>query len=375
MYKGDFNEIKNNLNQCIDVMKGLLKETDRLVVATVEGKLDTRGDAEKFPGGWGRLVGGVNDLVNAFVAPINVTAEYVDRISKGDIPEPITDVYKGDFNEIKNNLNQCIDVMKGLLKETDRLVVATVEGKLDTRGDAEKFPGGWGQLVGGVNDLVNAFVAPINVTAEYVDRISKGDIPEPITDVYKGDFNEIKNNLNQCIDVMKGLLKETDRLVVATVEGKLDTRGEAEKFPGGWGQLVGGVNDLVNAFVAPINVTAEYVDRISKGDIPEPITDVYKGDFNEIKNNLNQCIDVMKGLLKETDRWWLRRWKGKLDTRGDAEKFPGGWGQLGGRRERSGERVRSPDQRNGGIRGPDQQGRYSGTDHGRVQGRLQRDQK
>ena len=330
VYKGDFNEIKNNLNQCIDVMKGLLKETDRLVVATVEGKLDTRGDAEKFPGGWGQLVGGVNDLVNAFVAPINVTAEYVDRISKGDIPEPITDVYKGDFNEIKNNLNQCIDVMKGLLKETDRLVVATVEGKLDTRGDAEKFPGGWGQLVGGVNDLVNAFVAPINVTAEYVDRISKGDIPEPITDVYKGDFNEIKNNLNQCIDVMKGLLKETDRLVVATVEGKLDTRGDAEKFPGGWGQLVGGVNDLVNAFVAPINVTAEYVDRISKGDIPEPITDVYKGDFNEIKNNLNQCIDVMKGLLKETDRLVVATVEGKLDTRGDAEKFPGGWGQLVG---------------------------------------------
>ena len=50
---------------------------------------------------------------------------------------------------------------------------------------------------------------------------------------------------------------------------------------------MGGVNDLINAFVAAINVTAEYVDRISKGDIPRKITDVYNGDFNEIKNNLN----------------------------------------------------------------------------------------
>jgi len=329
-YKGDFNEIKNNLNQCIDVMTGLLKETDALVTATVDGKLDTRGDAEKFPGGWGELVGGVNNLVDAFVGPINVTAEYVDRISKGDIPESITDDYKGDFNEIKNNLNQCIDVMTGLLKETDALVTATVDGKLDTRGDAEKFPGGWGELVGGVNNLVDAFVGPINVTAEYVDRISKGDIPESITDDYKGDFNEIKNNLNQCIDVMTGLLKETDALVTATVDGKLDTRGDAEKFPGGWGKLVGGVNNLVDAFVGPINVTAEYVDRISKGDIPESITDDYKGDFNEIKNNLNQCIDVMTGLLKETDALVNATVDGKLDTRGDAEKFPGGWGKLVG---------------------------------------------
>ena len=48
-------------------------------------------------------------------------------------------------------------------------------------------------------------------------------------------------------------------------------------------------------------MTAEYVDRISKGDIPPKITDTYNGDFNEIKNNLNACIDVMNGLLRETD--------------------------------------------------------------------------
>jgi methyl-accepting chemotaxis protein len=297
-YNGDFNEIKNNLNQCIDVMNGLLQETDLLIQATKEGKLDTRGNSQKFPGGWGKLVGGVNELVDAFVHPINVTAEYVDRISKGDIPPKITDTYKGDFNEIKNNLNQCIDVMNGLLQETDLLIQATKEGKLDTRGNSQKFPGGWGKLVGGVNDLIDAFVHPINVTAEYVDRISKGDIPPKITDKYNGDFNEIKNNLNQCIDVMNGLLQETDLLIQATKGGKLDTRGNSQKFPGGWGKLVGGVNDLIDAFVHPINVTAEYVDRISKGDIPPKITDTYNGDFNEIKNCLNACIDGLQGLVE-----------------------------------------------------------------------------
>ena len=106
--------------------------------------------------------------------------------------------------------------MSGLLAETDKLVKATEAGKLATRGDAAKFAGGWGTLVGGVNKLCDAFVGPINVTAEYVDRISKGDIPPKITDTYNGDFNEIKNNLNACIDTMSGLLAETDKLVKAT---------------------------------------------------------------------------------------------------------------------------------------------------------------
>ena len=329
-YNGDFNEIKNNLNACIDTMSGLLAETDKLVKATVAGKLATRGDAAKFSGGWGTLVGGVNNLCDAFVGPINVTAEYVDRISKGDIPPKITDTYNGDFNEIKNNLNACIDTMSGLLAETDKLVKATVAGKLATRGDAARFAGGWGTLVGGVNNLCDAFVGPINVTAEYVDRIRKGDIPPKITDTYNGDFNEIKNNLNACIDTMSGLLAETDKLVKATVAGKLATRGDAAKFAGGWGTLVGGVNNLCDAFVGPINVTAEYVDRISKGDIPPKITDTYNGDFNEIKNNLNACIDTMSGLLAETDKLVKATVAGKLATRGDAAKFAGGWGTLVG---------------------------------------------
>ena len=47
---------------CIDTMSGLLAETDKLIKATVDGQLATRGDAGQFAGGWGKLVGGVNSL-------------------------------------------------------------------------------------------------------------------------------------------------------------------------------------------------------------------------------------------------------------------------------------------------------------------------
>jgi hypothetical protein len=34
---------------------------------------------------WGKIVNGVNDTLDSVVGPLNVAAEYVDRISKGDI--------------------------------------------------------------------------------------------------------------------------------------------------------------------------------------------------------------------------------------------------------------------------------------------------
>ena len=54
-----------------------------------------------------------------------------------------------------------------------------------------------------------------------------------------------------------------------------------------------GVNAILDAVITPLNVAANYVDRISKGDIPAQITDTYNGDFNTIKNNLNTLIAAM----------------------------------------------------------------------------------
>jgi len=299
MKDGDGNII-GGLEYVLDISKemGVTDGVLELAEAAMEGKLDTRADVEKFEGNYRRIIQGVNDTLDAVIGPLNVAAEYVDRISKGDIPEAITDEYKGDFNEIKNNLNQCIEAVNGLTAEAAMLTEAAVEGKLDTRGDASKFGGDYAKIVQGVNDTLDAVIGPLNVAAEYVDRISKGDIPEAITDEYKGDFNEIKNNLNQCIEAVNGLVAEAGMLSKAAVEGKLDTRGDASKFGGDYAKIVQGVNDTLDAVIGPLNVAAEYVDRISKGDIPEEITDEYKGDFNEIKNNLNVLIKAMNEVTK-----------------------------------------------------------------------------
>ncbi|WP_239441545.1 methyl-accepting chemotaxis protein [Methanospirillum hungatei] len=327
-YNGDFNEIKNNLNQCIDAVNCLIADAGMLSRAAVEGKLDTRADATKHQGDFRKIVEGVNATLDAVIGPLNVAAEYVDRISKGDIPPKITDSYNGDFNEIKNNLNQCIDAVNYLIADAGMLSRAAVEGKLDTRADATKHQGDFRKIVEGVNATLDAVIGPLNVAAEYVDRISKGDIPPKITDSYNGDFNEIKNNLNQCIDAVNYLIADAGMLSRAAVEGKLDTRADATKHQGDFRKIVEGVNATLDAVIGPLNVAAEYVDRISKGDIPPKITDSYNGDFNEIKNNLNQCIDAVNYLIADAGMLSRAAVEGKLDTRADATKHQGDFRKI-----------------------------------------------
>ena len=180
----------------------------------------------------------------------------------------------------------------------EELTSAFKDGRLESRADLKGLKGEDREVLENVNQLINYIVAPLNVAAEYVDRISKGDIPPKITDAYSGDFNAIKNNLNNCIDNINALVTDAGVLVKAAVDGKLATRADATKHQGDYKKIVEGVNQTLDAVIGPLNVAAEYVDRISKGDIPPRITDNYNGDFNELKNNLNALIDAMTEVTK-----------------------------------------------------------------------------
>ena len=286
-----------SLDQCVTNVKLLVADAEMLSVAAVQGKLDTRADASKHGGDFRKIVEGVNKTLDSVIGPLNVAAEYVDRISKGDIPPKITDSYNGDFNEIKNNLNQAIDAVNALVSDAAMLSVAAVEGKLDTRADASKHGGDFRKIVEGVNKTLDSVIGPLNVAAEYVDRISKGDIPPKITDNYNGDFNEIKNNLNNCIEAVNGLIAESVTLSRAAVEGRLQTRGKADKFEGGYREIVQGVNDTLDAVLKPIEEAADCLKEMANGNLNVEVKGNYQGDHAIIKDALNGTIDAMNDIL------------------------------------------------------------------------------
>jgi len=237
-------------------------------------------------------------LNRSIADPIKQAVKSAQMIADGDLSMTIKVLRKDETGQLLAAINAMIARLKAMSAEIETLIQAVQAGKLDRRGDAQAFAGGWRDLVQGINTVIDAFVAPITMTARSIDRIAKGDIPEKITEDYQGDFNDIKTNLNTLIETMRGLLQETNGLIRAIQDGKLDTRGQADQFVGDWRELVVGVNNVIDAFVAPIMMAAVTIDRIAKGDIPEKITQEYQGDFNEIRQNLNILITVMHDVTR-----------------------------------------------------------------------------
>jgi methyl-accepting chemotaxis protein len=190
----------------MEAIGALIDDAEVLSHAAVEGRLATRADAAKHSGGFRKVVEGVNATLDAVIGPLNVAAEYVDRISKGDIPPKITDHFQGDFNEIKNNLNTAIDSIKGLVNDTTTLVDAALAGRLQTRADASRHSGDFARILEGVNQTLDAVVRPITEAAGVLTRVADQDLRAQVEGDYAGDHAAIKTSINSMVtDLRKSM--------------------------------------------------------------------------------------------------------------------------------------------------------------------------
>jgi len=292
-YKGDHEKMKVAVNNVAVVTQGLQKELARLIEASKDGQLADRGKPENFQGAYAEIVRGVNTMLDAILLPIGEGNRILAQISSGKIDELITQTYKGDHEKMKVAVNNVAVVVQSLQKELARLEIASKEGQLSERGKPEQFQGAYAEIVRGMNVMLDAILLPIGEGNRILAQVSNGKIDELIAATYKGDHEKMKQAINNVATVLQGLQKELARLTEASNAGKLNERGRHEQFNGAYADIVRGVNAILDAVIGPLNVSAKYVDLISKGDIPSQITDTYYGDFNLIKNNLNTLIAAM----------------------------------------------------------------------------------
>src|ERR1035438_3354555 len=275
----------------------LQEEMLRVSTALQQGRLAERARADVFEGDDRTTVESLNGMLDAVIKPLNVSAEYVDRISKGDIPPKITDSYNGDFNEIKNNLNNCIENISALVTETGMLIKASAEGKLATRGDATRHQGDFRKIVEGVNEMLDAILLPIGEGNRILAQVSAGKIDELIAQTYKGDHEKMKQAVNNVAVVLEGLQKELGRLTEASREGLLSERGKPDQFQGAYAGIVKGVNEMLDAILLPIGEGNRVLGLVRGGNLREKVEIACKGDHEKMKQAINGVHDWLSDLI------------------------------------------------------------------------------
>ena len=136
--------------------------------------MSTRANVSMASGDANAVLVAVNELLDAALLPIGEGNRILDQIAHGKIDEVIAKTYQGDHERMKQNVNGIALVLQKFQAELAKLTEFSRQGQLEKRGDAAAFQGAYGDVIKGVNEMLDAILLPIGEGNRILDQIAHG---------------------------------------------------------------------------------------------------------------------------------------------------------------------------------------------------------
>ena len=138
-------------------------------------------------------------------------AEIARKIAEGEIGIEVKIASKDDI--VAKSMAQMVENLQSVVKELQGLTRAALAGQLDTRADSSHHQGEYGRLIGGINGLLEAIVAPIKEGAQVLEAAAGKDLTRRVEGSYQGQLAELKDNINATIEALDQALSQVSEAV------------------------------------------------------------------------------------------------------------------------------------------------------------------
>lgn len=244
----------------------------------------------------------VGDLMSSFSRIISNTkaqAQAGSRIARGDLTVAVEP--RSDYDIIAFSMNSIVSSIQALTDETRMLTAAAANGDLSKRGNADAFEGGFREIVAGINHTLDGIVTPLNVALDFIEDVANGEDLKEINNIYEGQYKELISHLMMVRKSLLLLTSETTHLAEAFIQGRFSYQPDTSQLKGGYLEIMESVSKALNGVTDPLRLSGKYMRQIGNGEIPEKILEKYPGDFQQIVDSINNCVDGLSALIEGRD--------------------------------------------------------------------------
>ncbi|TCL73200.1 methyl-accepting chemotaxis protein [Hydrogenispora ethanolica] len=282
--RSDRDLLNTNLNEMIRNIQSVIADINMLSEAAIAGQLSVRADAEKHQGDFQTIVAGINQTLDAVIDPLHVAADYIERIGRGEIPEQLEAEYQGDFNNLKNSINACIEGL-GALTESNAVLQRMAQNDYTQKIEGN-YQGVYDEIAQATNGVIDRLNNLQRVTANMADG-DFGDLEELRQVGRRSENDRLMPSLIHLMETVLEMVQESVRLSEAATAGQLDSRGDIRKFAGEYRRVIEGFNATLDAVVAPLTEAEAVLGKIAVNDYTQEMKGEYQGVLREFAAQIN----------------------------------------------------------------------------------------
>ncbi|MCJ8166657.1 HAMP domain-containing protein [Pontibacter sp. E15-1] len=327
-----FAEIAEAYNSMVEMIGGVGGEVSRISkVAGVEGNLKARASADNASGFWKDMINNINGLVDSIAVPVLEVGKVLKNISRGNLDETFQIPVSGDFKVMAETINRTIDNLNLFAGEVTRVALEVgTEGKLGGQASVPNVAGIWKDLTDNVNVMASNLTAQVRDISNVATAVAKGNLTQKVSVDVRGEFAQLKDNMNQMVDSLNIFADEVTRVAreVGT-EGKLGGQAKVPNVGGVWKDLTDNVNSMASNLTSQVRDIANVSTAVAKGDLTQKVTVNVRGEIADLKDIINQMVDSLNVFAGEVTR--VARevgTEGKLGGQANVPRVEGTWKDL-----------------------------------------------
>jgi methyl-accepting chemotaxis protein len=261
------------------ILKDLNTETEKLTNAALKGELSIRGETQKINFEFREIVVGINKTLDAVINPLYVAADYVDKISKGEFPEKITENYYGDFNNIKNNLNLLISTFSEITDKIQKMAIGDLNIKFAKRSENDS-------MLESLSNLIDTQIFIVEKTMQ----ISRGDLTIELKK--RSDKDELLLALTEMVKALNYVVKEVKTASGNVATGSAEMSSTSQQMSQGASEQASSIEEVSTSIE---QMTANIQQNSENAKLTEQIAikaakDIYEG---------NKSVDITVNAMKQ----------------------------------------------------------------------------
>lgn len=245
----------------------------------------------------------------------------LDGISRGDMSIRVTPVTKpinstdGDeLGELSRTFDRIIadiqamlvtlvgtqETVTAVVADTQMLVDAARNGRLDTRSDASKYEGSFQALIAGLNATMDAVSSPLVETRAVMGSVAARDLSVRMTGRYAGDYAEIAVSINTAVENLAEALTQVHAASDQVASAGTEITSSAQALAGGASQQAASLEEVsasVHMFASMAQQSATNVNT-ARSLASNAHTDA--GDVAMRMTRLTQAVDEIRKTSADT---------------------------------------------------------------------------
>ena len=259
-------------------------------------------------------------LISKTTMPIKKISTSVREVSLGNLNINLSDadLPKDEIGELTKDILTLIDTINGISNE---IMSCTEEnailGDFEYRIDTNLYDGKYRDIVSSINELIDIKSEEEREIISVIKNIEKGILEIDVKEFpgKKAYLNDVINSVMEKLNSLDSQVRHSAELAAVGITPDLVSEG----LDGCWKDIIDNLVDLFVSIDTPLFEVMDVTKRLSEGYFDRQVEGDYKGDFLDLKENVNKPVALFGSYFSEISDNLLKIANGDLTAKIERE--------------------------------------------------------